>query len=111
VEETAVLTYVWNTTGVVPCRNYTVKALADGVPGETDLENNVCLIEVKVNMIGDVNGDGKVNIVDIYMVAKAFGSNRGDQRYRLDCDLNRDDVINITDIWSIAKNFGKQCLV
>lgn len=40
-------------------------------------------------MIGDVNGDGKVNIVDLYMVAKAFGSHMGDQRYRLDCDLNR----------------------
>jgi parallel beta-helix repeat protein len=111
VGETVVLGYVWNTTGVVPCRNYTVKVLADGVPDETDLENNVCMIEVKVDMMGDVNGDGKVNIVDIFMVAKAFGSHMGDQRYRLDCDFNRDDVINIADIWSIAKNFGKKCSV
>lgn len=111
VGEKVVLDYVWNTTGVAPCRNYTMKAEADAVQGETDLENNVRLFEVTVNMVGDVNGDGKVNILDIATVAIIFGSHKEDPDFRLDCDFNRDDLINILDLAAAAKNFGEECTV
>jgi len=111
VGEKVVLDYVWNTTGGVPCGSYTVKAEADAVYGEADLENNVRLFEVTVNMVGDVNGDRKVNILDIAEVAIIFGSHKGDADFRLDCDFNRDDLINILDLAAAAKNFGEECTV
>lgn len=109
VGEKVVLDYVWNTTGLVPCRNYTVKAEADAVQGEADLLNNVRLLKVTVNMVGDVNGDRIINIVDIATAAIVFGSHKGDSDFRLDCDFNRDDLINILDLAAAAKNFGAEC--
>jgi len=58
-------------------------------------------------LVGDVNGDGKVNILDMALIAKAFGSSFGDSRYKPEYDLNNDKAVNIIDIAIAAKNFGK----
>jgi peptide/nickel transport system substrate-binding protein len=58
----------------------------------------------------DVNYDGRVNIVDIAMVAQAFGSSYGppiDPRWQFRADINNDRVVNIIDIAAVASNFGK----
>jgi uncharacterized protein YfaS (alpha-2-macroglobulin family) len=51
----------------------------------------------------DLNGDGKVNIVDLTLVAKAWGSHPGDSRWNPQCDLNGDNLINIIDITLVAR--------
>jgi peptide/nickel transport system substrate-binding protein len=58
----------------------------------------------------DVNYDGKVNIVDITVVAQAFGASFGPPihprwQFRADIDGNR--VVNIIDIAAVAKYFTK----
>jgi parallel beta-helix repeat protein len=55
----------------------------------------------------DINDDGKVNILDITIVAKAFGSKQGEPAYKEAADLDKNGQINIIDISMIAKDFGK----
>jgi hypothetical protein len=54
----------------------------------------------------DINRDDKVNILDISMVAKAFGSRTGGPSYNKLADINSDNVINILDIAAVARDFG-----
>ena len=56
---------------------------------------------------GDVNGDGKVNLIDLRAVANAFGSKLGDAEWIQSADINRDDIINIFDLVAVAINLGK----
>jgi CubicO group peptidase (beta-lactamase class C family) len=52
---------------------------------------------------GDVNGDGKVNMVDIGIIANAYGTNpTGDTR----ADLNGDGVVNVVDLGIVIDNYG-----
>jgi len=105
------LAFMWNSTGLIPCHSYVVKCEADIVPGETNVEDNTYVAGiVKIKMVGDVNGDGKINIIDIAIIALGFGSNLGDSRYSLICDLNRDDTINILDLGWAAVRFGESCI-
>lgn len=55
----------------------------------------------------DLNEDGKINILDIFLVAKAFGSILGDGNWNQIADLNKDNVIDILDVFAVAWDFGK----
>jgi len=58
-------------------------------------------------LCGDINDDNVVDIVDIVIVAAAFGSQIGDPIYNPIADLNHDEYVNIFDIVTVALNFGK----
>lgn len=55
----------------------------------------------------DVNRNGKVDIGDLFIIAKAFGSQPDDPKWNPKADLNGDDSINIVDLYRVAKDFGK----
>jgi parallel beta-helix repeat protein len=55
----------------------------------------------------DLNHDGIVNILDISIIAIAFGSTPGDPHWNETADLNNDQLINILDISMVAKDYGK----
>ncbi|MDH5461842.1 MAG: ABC transporter substrate-binding protein [Candidatus Bathyarchaeota archaeon] len=57
---------------------------------------------------GDINNDGIVNIEDIAIIAKAFGSYPGHPRWNEIADIDKNGVINILDLAKVAKNFGKK---
>lgn len=105
------LAFTWNSTGLTPCHSYVVRCEVDPVPGEKNVEDNFYVAgTVKIKMVGDVNGDGIINIIDIAAIAIGYGSNAGDSRYNLICDLNRDDTINILDLGWAAIRFGDTCV-
>ncbi|MDI6826816.1 MAG: dockerin type I domain-containing protein [Candidatus Aenigmarchaeota archaeon] len=54
----------------------------------------------------DLNKDKKVNIIDVTIVAKAFGSKPGDPRWDPDADLDNNGIVNIIDIAKVARVFG-----
>ena len=60
-----------------------------------------------VTITGDLNIDGKVDIQDVVVAAKAFGSYLGHPRWNPLADINKDGIVNVIDIVLIAKNFGK----
>ena len=55
----------------------------------------------------DVTRDGKVNIKDIGIIGKAFGSRPGDPNWLPIADVYEDGKINIKDIGVVAKHFGE----
>jgi len=65
------------------------------------------LISGSDHMLGDINGDGIVDVFDFMIVAAAFGSKPGDSKWNPDADLNNDGLVDIFDVWAISKNFGK----
>jgi hypothetical protein len=71
------------------------------------LTRDIALTEITSIATGDLNFDGKVNIMDIYIAAKAFGSYLGHTRWNPMADVNKDGKVNIQDIYLIAKDFRK----
>ena len=101
------ITFTWNTTGITK-GNYTISAYATPVPDETDIADNTYTDGfVVVAMVGDVNADGEVDILDVASLAKAYGSYPGHQTWNPNYDLNDDGQIDILDIATTARNYGK----
>ena len=103
-----VITLTWDTTPVQK-GNYTITTLASIMPGETDITDNTYIDGwVLETILGDVNGDGKVNILDISLVAVSFRAEPGDPKWNPNADINNDNIVNILDISNVAKEFGKE---
>lgn len=51
----------------------------------------------------DINKDGAVNIIDLALVAKAWGSSPGDPLWDSRCDLDGNNKINILDLTLVAR--------
>lgn len=97
--------YVGNDTHSGPYQNITG---SDGI-GDTPYAgvDHYPLMKPYVPPIGDVNGDWKVNLEDIWTASRAFGSIVGDQKWNPQADINHDGKIDMRDIVLIARNFGK----
>ena len=68
-----------------------------GDPLDTDPDGSVRDIGAHwygVDLLGDVNHDGVINILDVVLVVGYVL----DMSYIIDADLNEDDVVNILDI-------------
>ena len=57
--------------------------------------------------IGDLDNDGAINVLDLCIFGKAYGSYQGHPRWNSNADLDNNGVINILDGVQIAKNFGR----
>ena len=57
----------------------------------------------------DLNGDGKVTIDDLLMVANIIGSQRGEPLYNSQYDLDNDGKIDSDDISIIKNQLGGSC--
>ena len=115
------LSFLWNTTGFA-YGNYTMSAYALPAPGETNsVNNNFTGGWVIVSMVGDITGpngwpDGKVDMRDLAIVARAFGSDGANYLYpgsppssnwNPNADINGDGTVNMKDIALVARNFGQ----
>ena len=103
------LTFNWDTTNVITCLHYTIRAKASVLPAETNIADNTYIDgTVKVKLPGDVNADGIVDVFDLVLVGVAFGSQEGEPSYNPDADLNGDGVIDIFDAVIVGSNFGNE---
>lgn len=66
------------------------------------------LINPWTRLLGDINDNGTVDILDAGMLAMAFGSTVGSKNWIAEADLNRDSTIDVFDAIILASNFGKQ---
>ena len=55
----------------------------------------------------DVNGDGRVDIIDVSLVARAFGKSVGVSLYVSKADLDQNGVIDVRDVAIVAASFGQ----
>jgi hypothetical protein len=56
---------------------------------------------------GDIDGDNKVNITDLGLLADSFGRSQGQTGFNPNADLNDDNKVDITDLGLLADSFGK----
>jgi len=82
---------------------------ANWIPPRADKnQTNNAPVSVKT-LIGDINQDGIVDILDIAKAAKAYGSYPGHPKWDPSANMNGDKLIDILDIATIAKQYGMTC--
>jgi hypothetical protein len=64
-------------------------------------------IYFRTSLVGDVNEDGVVDIWDLSIVGKAYGSLKGEPEYTPEADINKDQIVDMRDIQLVARNYGK----
>jgi hypothetical protein len=101
--------FVWNTANAEYCHNYTITAVATTPIDSYPADNTLTGGNVEVRILGDVNGDGTVNLKDVYAVAMAFGTAPGYPRWDPSTDINDDSQVNLKDYYIVCLNFGKSC--
>lgn len=71
--------------------------------------NNEVDVQLKARTWGltDLNQDGTVNIIDISVVAMAFGTKEGDEYFNVLVDLDENNEVSILDISIVAMDYGK----
>jgi hypothetical protein len=58
-------------------------------------------------LVGDINGDGKVSLVDLVSLAVAYGSMPSDTRWNPNADINGDGQISLADLVLTANHYGQ----
>jgi hypothetical protein len=106
--EQATLTITWNTNGVASNHTYIIWAEALPLPYEKNLTDNTLTDgEITIKIIGDANGDGKVDGMDLLEICKAFNSKPGSPRWNPEADFNYDSKVDGRDVAMLIKHFGK----
>jgi PKD repeat protein len=94
-----IIYHVYTTPG-----NCTAALTATDSDGRAGLMTKVVTV---TRLIGDLNGDGKVDMKDIAIVAKVFSTQHGDPNWNPIADLNGDGKVDMKDIAIVAKRFGQ----
>jgi len=81
-------------------------AVSRAVWGVTDFSFDVVIL-ASPNLLGDVDFNGRVEILDLSIIARAFGSSLGSPGWNPNADVNADGRVDIMDLALAAKNFGK----
>ncbi|MDH7477589.1 MAG: dockerin type I domain-containing protein [Candidatus Bathyarchaeota archaeon] len=58
-------------------------------------------------ILGDIDGNGKVDIKDLVLLIKAYGSYPGHPQWNSNADINCDGKVDIKDLVLIIRNYGK----
>jgi hypothetical protein len=101
--------FTWDTTGLAPCQNWTISAIAPLVGDINPSDNNMTNGTVKIKMIGDLNADGVIDIFDLVAAATAFGATPSDLSWNSQADIVQDNIIDIFDLVAISMVFGSTC--
>jgi outer membrane protein assembly factor BamB len=108
IKTSVTVSITWSTSGIAK-GNYTVSAVADTVPGETDTADNTFVNGVvKVAIAGDINGDGHVNVLDAILLGSVFGSAPGEPAWSANADINGDGYVNILDAIILGNHFDEK---
>lgn len=73
----------------------------------SDIDKTLVNGTLRIKMIGDVNGDGRVGVFDLFALGKAYGSAPSYPNWNSDCDFNRDHNIDSSDLIDLSNHYGK----
>ncbi len=106
----------WRTVSGIPTEQYTVQALGEGLykymvkavylDGTESVWSNIKYVTLTGEgddlLIGDVNGDGEVNIGDVTAIINYILTNSGGSYINMDqADINHDGEVNVSDVTSL----------
>jgi hypothetical protein len=60
----------------------------------------------RTSLLGDVNEDWQVDVVDLTKVSLAYGFFEGEPGYDPESDINTDGLVDMRDLTSVAMNLG-----
>ncbi|MBS7621666.1 hypothetical protein KEJ32_06110, partial [Candidatus Bathyarchaeota archaeon] len=87
---------------------YIIRAEAGPVTGETDTADNTFVDgRVKVGVPGDANNDRKVDMTDVGIILRAFGTTPASPNWNPNYDINNDNKVDMSDVGIALRNFGK----
>jgi len=100
--------FTWNTRGLKELTLHMISAAASKIMNEVDTDNNVFVDgKVKIRMLGDINDDDKVNILDVVLAARAYGSKPDGTNWNAFADLAPQwGVIDILDIVTLTSHYA-----
>lgn len=115
-----IMNYVWNfgdgnvTSGYYPTilhtyaalGNYTVTLNVTDASGFNSTVTHTVTVR-QSTLLGDINGDGAVDIYDAILMANAFNTKPGDKNWNPNADLNGDGAVDIYDAIIMAIHFGQ----
>ena len=103
------VSFLWNTLGFA-YGNYTIGALATPASSETNSANATPAANgwVIVTIPGDLNGDFKVNLKDLVLLANAYGSKPGDSNWNPNTDVLENGVVGLADLVILTTHYGQQ---
>jgi PKD repeat protein len=86
--------------------NYTVTLTVVDING---LDNTVTQVVgvVLQKLPQDVNGDGIVNMLDLYLVALHYGEMPSNPKWDPRVDVDKNNIVNMLDLYSVALQFGE----
>ena len=58
-------------------------------------------------IVGDINNDGRVNIVDLAVLGASQGTSSGSNGYNAKADLNDDGEVGLSDVLILAAHYGE----
>jgi len=64
-------------------------------------------VRTRVKIIGDVNGDGKIDASDLSDFSEAYGATFGIPNWNPSCDFNTDNKVEVSDLINLGKNYGE----
>lgn len=76
-----------------------------GSPGATILKEEIDAL--RIPLATDTNGDGIVDIVDVFTVAVAFGTTLDDPNWDPAADITNEGVVDVFDVIPVKNYFGK----
>jgi hypothetical protein len=103
--QNATIAFMWGTTGVPYCDNYTLTAAAIIPTGSYFADNTQSAGSMTIRILGDMNGDGTVNILDAIILGNAFLSTPGSSNWNPNADINGDGIVNILDAIILGNHF------
>jgi hypothetical protein len=65
-------------------------------------------IRANTTSLGDVNGDGRVDLKDLVIVAKAYGSSMGNSNWNVNADIDGDGTVSYRDVAILQAYFGQE---
>lgn len=75
---------------------------------EIDVNGEVVIENLKLNLIGDVDGNGKINVMDYANALKHVKKTNTLEGYEFDCaDVNADGIVNVSDYAAILRHVKK----
>ncbi|MBI5863591.1 MAG: hypothetical protein HZB38_03600 [Planctomycetes bacterium] len=64
-------------------------------------------VQASFRGIGDVNGDSRVDLMDLAMCLSSFGSTDGEGGFRIDADFDANGAIDLADLAALLARFGE----